>query len=40
MSLLAAFLSKYTPSIEELVHWDDLRLRVTSYLTTETPPST
>jgi 8-oxo-dGTP pyrophosphatase MutT (NUDIX family) len=38
MSLLAAFLAKYTPSTAEMVHWDDLRLRVTSYLTTETPP--
>jgi 8-oxo-dGTP diphosphatase len=38
MSLLAAFLAKYAPVVEELVHWDDLRLRVTSYLTSETPP--
>jgi 8-oxo-dGTP diphosphatase len=38
MSLLAAFLAKQAPGVEELVHWDDLRLRVTSYLTTETPP--
>jgi 8-oxo-dGTP pyrophosphatase MutT (NUDIX family) len=38
MSLLAAFLSKYSPSIEELVHWDDLRLHVTSYLTADFPP--
>ena len=38
MSLLAAFLAKYPPSTEELVHWDDLRLRVTSYLTTDIPP--
>jgi 8-oxo-dGTP pyrophosphatase MutT (NUDIX family) len=38
MSLLAAFLAKYSPSTEELVHWDDLRLRVTSYLTTDFPP--
>jgi ADP-ribose pyrophosphatase YjhB (NUDIX family) len=38
MSLLAAFLSKYSPIVEELVHWDDLRLRVTSYLTSDFPP--
>src|SRR6185436_7871185 len=38
MSLLAAFLAKYAPSTQEIVHWDDLRLRVTSYLTTEMPP--
>ncbi len=38
MSLLAVFLAKYPPSMEELVHWDDLRLRVTSYLATEFPP--
>jgi len=38
MSLLAAFLAKYPPSMEELVHWDDLRLRVTSYLCAEMPP--
>ncbi len=38
MSLLAAFLAKYSPNIEEIVHWDDLRLRVTSYLTTDIPP--
>lgn len=38
MSLLAAFLAQRVPTIEEMVHWDDLRLRVTSYLTTETPP--
>jgi 8-oxo-dGTP pyrophosphatase MutT (NUDIX family) len=38
MSALTAFLAKYRPSIEEIIHWDDLRLRVTSYLCTETPP--
>ena len=38
MSLLTAFLAKYAPSAEEIVHWDDLRLHVTSYLTAETPP--
>ena len=38
MSLLAAFLAKYSPGVEELVHWDDLRLRVTSYLTADQPP--
>src|SRR5215212_10427906 len=38
MSLLAAFLSRYAPSTEELIHWDDLRLRVTSYLTADFPP--
>ena len=38
MSLLADFLAKYSPNTEELVHWDDLRLHVTSYLTTATPP--
>jgi ADP-ribose pyrophosphatase YjhB (NUDIX family) len=38
MSPLAAFLARYPPSTEELVHWDDLRLRVTSYLCAEMPP--
>jgi 8-oxo-dGTP diphosphatase len=38
MSLLAAFLDKHAPAMEEMVYWDDLRLRVTSYLTAETPP--
>ena len=38
MSLLAAFLAKYPPSMEELVHWDNLRLRVTSYRCAEMPP--
>jgi 8-oxo-dGTP pyrophosphatase MutT (NUDIX family) len=35
---LANYLSKYQPQAEELVHWDELRLRVTSYLTGEIPP--
>ena len=38
MSPLAAFLAKFSPSTEELVHWDDLRLHVTSYLCAEMPP--
>jgi 8-oxo-dGTP pyrophosphatase MutT (NUDIX family) len=38
MSSLADFLSNYQPQVEELVHWDDLRLRVTSYLSGEIPP--
>jgi ADP-ribose pyrophosphatase YjhB (NUDIX family) len=38
MSLLAAFLAQHAPAIEEIVHWDDLRLRVTSYRTARTPP--
>jgi 8-oxo-dGTP pyrophosphatase MutT (NUDIX family) len=40
MSSLADFLAKYRPAVEEIVHWDDLRLRVTSYLCDETPPLT
>src|SRR4029079_10230696 len=38
MSPLADYLSKHRPQIEELVLWDDLRLRVTSYLSSEIPP--
>jgi len=38
MSSLADFLAKYGPEAEEIVHWDDLRLRVTSYVCDETPP--
>ena len=38
MAPLAAFLAKYSLGTEELVHWDDLRLRVTSYLATDPPP--
>ena len=38
MSPLAAFLAKYSLGTEELVHWDDLRLRVTSYLVANPPP--
>jgi len=38
MSPLAAFLAKYSLGTEELVHWDDLRLRVTSYLAADPPP--
>src|SRR5688500_13642714 len=38
MSLLAGFLAQYRPQAEEIVHWDDLRLRVSSYLCSEIPP--
>jgi 8-oxo-dGTP pyrophosphatase MutT (NUDIX family) len=38
MSSLAEYLTKYRPQSEELVLWDDLRLRVTSYLSSEIPP--
>jgi 8-oxo-dGTP diphosphatase len=38
MSSLADFLAKYRPEAEEIVHWDDLRLHVTSYLCAEMPP--
>jgi 8-oxo-dGTP pyrophosphatase MutT (NUDIX family) len=38
MSALADFLAKYRPQAEETVPWDDLRLRVTSYLCGEIPP--
>lgn len=38
MSSLAGFLAKYRPQVEELVLWDDLRLRVTSHLSGELPP--
>jgi 8-oxo-dGTP pyrophosphatase MutT (NUDIX family) len=38
MSPLADFLAKYRPEVEEIVHWDDLRLQVTSYLCSEVPP--
>jgi 8-oxo-dGTP pyrophosphatase MutT (NUDIX family) len=35
---LAAFLAQYQPGAEEIIHWDDMRLRVTSYLCVELPP--
>jgi 8-oxo-dGTP pyrophosphatase MutT (NUDIX family) len=38
MSLFTDFLGKYKPEAEEIVHWDDLLLQVTSYLCNETPP--
>lgn len=38
MSPLVAFLAKYQPNTQEIIHWDDLRLRVTSYLCTDLPP--
>ena len=38
MSPLTAFFANYSLGAEELVHWDDLRLRVTSYLAIEPPP--
>ncbi|HEU5097731.1 MAG TPA: hypothetical protein VFU22_01715, partial [Roseiflexaceae bacterium] len=38
MLSLADFLTDNRPRIEELIRWDDLRLRVTSYLTAEVPP--
>lgn len=38
MSALAAFFAKYSLETEELVHWDDLRLRVTSYRAAAPPP--
>jgi 8-oxo-dGTP diphosphatase len=38
MSALADFLARYRPQAEEIVPWDDLRLRVTSYLCGEPPP--
>ena len=38
MPSLTDYLSKHQPQVEELVYWDDLRLRVTSYLSGEIPP--
>ena len=38
MSPLEAFLAKYLLGTEEIVHWDDLRLHVNSYLAADHPP--
>jgi 8-oxo-dGTP pyrophosphatase MutT (NUDIX family) len=38
MLALAAFLAQYQPGAEETIRWDDMRLRVTSYLCPELPP--
>src|SRR5262245_48367692 len=38
MTPLTAFLALHRPETEELVYWDALRLRVTSYRCAELPP--
>jgi 8-oxo-dGTP pyrophosphatase MutT (NUDIX family) len=38
MSPLEAFLANYLLGTEEIVHWDDLRLHVNSYLAADPPP--
>jgi 8-oxo-dGTP pyrophosphatase MutT (NUDIX family) len=38
MSPLAEFLARCLPQTEEIVHWDTLRLRVTSHTAAELPP--